>query len=201
MDRFLADFILNHGEAAFPYVLLRAIHVNYGDGDYVSLDHHKEITERHLDALKISGFVDYDKKGPAPRKVRLLKDGKFLGYPEDFRTQDIEDEMFVPRELQQLVEIVGYPGDWEKSIPKYRKLYVGLASEVPSPIIASVAIWTAREHPDYGLNMFLSRNCFKSLKSKMESPKPAKPVSRTEASGYDEYDSFEEYDRKLLNGN
>lgn len=197
IDTFLADLILEHGDAIYPYVKLRALHLKQRGGDYVEVGKYQEISTSQLHALKVSGYVEYESQ----EKIRLKKDGKFLGYPEETVVYIRESEQYVPKELEKLTDIMGYPGDWEKNIPKYRKLYMSLASKVPSPIIESVAIWVAKEHSDYQLNLFLSEKCFRSLRSKMESPKSVKTLSRTEASSYGEYTSFEEYDRKLLNGN
>lgn len=200
IDEYLADLICQHDERLYPYLKIRAIHAKSGGGESVIIDKHSGLFMSDLKAIKITGLIKFENTD-WPVLVRLMEDGKYLGYPEKTVSTHVDSKQYVPRDLQKLVEILGYPGDWEKNIPKYRKLYTGLASEVPSPIIESVAIWTAREYPDYELNMFISRQCFSSLRSKMEAPKSAKTLSRTEASGYDNQDSFEEYDRKLLNGN
>jgi len=130
-----------------------------------------------LDLFFNSGFIRYD---ISPDfliiQVTLREDGRWLCDPPEIRTiVRKEREEYIPKELIQLAEIVGYPIDWANKPGKYRKLFSSLTSIHDVGIIFSVAEYMRDVEPEWDLSNLLTTSYFSQIKSEISKSEKKSP--------------------------
>lgn len=196
MDQYLAELIIEYEVEIFPYLKLRAIQkVQNKDVIKVFFD---KLTLTDLKMLEVSGLVRIISEFPDYAAVTLYENGSWMGYPPERKQRKVRVRQdYTPTGLQKLADILGYPGDWEKSLGKYRKLYFSVLKRYSQLDLEKIATWVAQEYPEYRLPVILTENWIKSLKYKMENEKTYK--ARNE--GYDDESSVLAYEQEFLSEN
>ncbi len=131
------NLILQHGEAIFPYLEIRALHSTKGEGHEITIPAEKYKT-RTLDQIADIGLIRVVTCGDGMLKISVSEGSIFN---EDFRffcdppavqkkvkkrlnsRRFVEGNDSASKDLVDLVSKAGYPSDWVKSQNKYKHLF------------------------------------------------------------------------------
>lgn len=188
MDREIKDLINEYGEDIFPYLKIRAKHTQ-GLTILIEKDF---ISDEEIHTLCDSGFIRCADSDDNLLITLAETDERWLYQPKNQRVYERKDKTsYVPQNLIDLAEIVGYPVDWVNKSGKYLKNFNLLTSKVDLSIIKQVAKFTKETYPEYDLNTFLTNSWFLSLKSQMENPNKQTEVGgRVSSANYNEEDQL-----------
>ena len=169
MDDGLADLVLEHGVDLFPYLQMRAKYAKAGKNGVVVV-RQADYTMETLDLFRDSGFIRYDYSHDSMLvSVTLREDGRWLTDPPEVRKYTRkEKEEYIPKELEALCEMVGYPVDWATKLGKYRSLFFSLTASYDMDIIFSVAEFMRDNEPEWTVTQLLTKSFFKQTKTELD---------------------------------
>ena len=158
MDKEIAKLIEEYGTepTIWEYLRLRA---------HFSLKNEVDptiITKTALNDLVVSGFVLKDGD-----QYSLEKEDQWAYLPPETKKREPK-EGYIPYELKELCETVGYPMDWGHKQEKYRAMYFRMKKKHKD--LVKVAKWVSENHPEYDLTNLLTGSFYDSFKSQMSKP-------------------------------
>jgi hypothetical protein len=157
MDDEIADLILEHGEAIFPYLELRARYFKEGSKGRIPVSENP-----NLQLMERSGFIELEKNGDKLLAVLYNTPDRWLYQPKEKQRKTKEKEEYIPKELEKIAELIGYPDDWFKNPGKYRSLWFTARGKHSEMI--NIAEKVKEKEIQVELQVFLSFAGFNSIK-------------------------------------
>jgi hypothetical protein len=157
----------------------------------------RDLTLAEIKSIAISGLAELVSSSDDIAMVAVIRDGRYMGFPiESEKAAAIVEEPKIPYGLTKLVEILGYPIDWEKNINKYSIIYYSRVKKYGLREMVQVAEWAVNNQEKISLNALFTEAWYASLKHKMEH-RP-KILDRVSASNYDDEEALLAAEREFL---
>lgn len=195
-SKHLAKMILEHGADLVPYLKLRAMYELQNQPLQIKVPL-RDMTLAEIKAITISGLAELVSNSEDTAIVAITSDNRYMGFPiESEKAAPTIEEPKIPYGLTKLVEILGYPIDWEKNTNKYSIIYYSRVKKYDLKEMVQVAEWAVNNQEKISLNALFTEAWYASLKHKMEH-RP-KILDRVSSSNYDDEEALLAAEREFL---